>query len=113
MSDDKIDFAPLDPAGEPLRFERMVRSVMAGLEASRAPHPITTALRAFGRPALVTSFAAAASLWVVALASPRTDGATTREPPADPLALLSEWAQAGAIPDGADVLKVLEGIHAE
>ncbi|MEZ4266562.1 MAG: hypothetical protein R3F39_09305 [Myxococcota bacterium] len=110
MSDDKIDFGPLDPAGEPFRYERMVRTVMAGVEARRGPHPIIVALRSLGRGALLASFATALALWVAAVTIPRQGSVSAGETPQDPVALLTAWSRAGGVPDGVDVLSALEAV---
>ena len=104
MDDDRMDLSSLDPGRDPERFERMVRSVLVRAEAS-APRAFAAALVARGRVAVLLAGLVAALAWIPALAGRRDavpDPSTT-----DAVATVAGWAEAGAIPSGADVYHVL------
>jgi hypothetical protein len=102
MTDRKIDLSPLDPSRDPLRWERMVRSVAArGAEAAARGRPATLALQlvAWARPAMAAAAALALAVWVPAWL--RAGPTATTTPPstttpagtaADTAARLAAWA---------------------
>ena len=105
MDERRIDLSALDPGRDPERMERMVRSVLARAEAPPS-HPFAAALVSRGRIAVAAAAAIAAAAWIPALAGRRTVSATS-EAGSDPVATLSAWAQADAIPEGADLYRVI------
>jgi hypothetical protein len=96
MTDRKIDLGALDPSRDPLRWERMVRSVATrGAEGARRrrPGPLALQLAAWARPALACAAALALVVWVPAWlrpapAAPSTAVAAT----SDATARLAAWA---------------------
>ena len=108
MNDDRIDFSSLDRMADPVRFERAVRAVLAGVTQEPARPPFLVALLFLGRRAVLAAGAAAVAVWVAASLAPAPLALTDREPARDPAALLSAWAEAGGIPKDVDVLQVME-----
>ncbi len=104
MDEGRIDLSSLDPGRDPERFERMVRAVLERADAP-ASHPFASALVARGRVAVVAAALLAALAWVPALAARR--GAAPAPAGSDAVATVAAWAQAGTIPDGVDVYRVL------
>jgi hypothetical protein len=95
MNDPRIDLSSLDPAKDPLRWERMIRSVAvrgAAGASRRRPGWLAVQLAAWVRPALACAAALALVAWV-----PTWLGHGTRAP-ADPsagrdrAAALVDWA---------------------
>lgn len=64
MSDDRIDFGPLDPKQDELRFERMVRGVMARTKRPGLDATVTK----YGVRALALAAGLALLAWVPVLA---------------------------------------------
>lgn len=104
MDDDRMDLSSLDPGRDPERLERMVRSVLSRADASR-PHAYAEALVARGRGAVLLAGLLAALAWVPALAG--RGNAVPDASVADAVATVAGWAEAGTIPSGADVYRVL------
>jgi hypothetical protein len=104
MDERRIDLSALDPGRDPERFERMIRSVLA-----RAGEPgsesVPAALVARGRIAFAIAAAAAALVWAPLLAT--RGGSASEARTSDPVALVSAWAEQGAIPAGVDVYRAL------
>jgi len=98
MDDRRIDLSSLDPGRDPERLERMVRAVLD--RAAEPPaHPFASTLVARGRLAVAAAAAVAVLAWVPALVRDRAAAPVA----SDPLGTLVSWAEAGAIPDGADL----------
>ena len=111
MSDDRIDFSTLDPLADKARFERSVRAVMAGVRLEPAPHPLLVEIFSFGRRAVLAAGVAATAVWLLVFMAARpTTGSGAAGLSRDPVAQISEWAEAGRIPDGVDVLQIV-GVH--
>jgi uncharacterized membrane protein len=107
MDEDRIDFQALDPWRDPTRFERTVQAVVAGaLPPAASTHTLLAALLGWGRVAIACASLLAIGSWVPALMRPREDGRTSPAP-SDTVALVASWAEAGAIPDDADVFRAL------
>lgn len=104
MDDERMDLSPLDPGRDPERLERMVRSVLARADAARPPS-YAAALVARGRIALLVAGLIAVLAWVPALSG--RGSAVPDAPGIDAVATVAGWAEAGAIPSGADVYRVL------
>jgi hypothetical protein len=104
MDDQRLDLSALDPGQDPERFERMVQAVLA-----RAGRPVgesvASALVARGRIVVAVAAAAAVLVWVPLLATGSRGGSAVRA--TDPVAVVTAWAEQGAIPEGADVFRVL------
>jgi hypothetical protein len=104
MDDRRIDFSALDPEQDAERFERMVQAVLAR-SAEPQGESMASALVARGRVVVAAAAAMAVLVWIPLLAPWPT--ATVEVKNADPVALVSAWAQQGAIPSGVDVFHVL------
>jgi hypothetical protein len=104
MDDRRVDLSALDPGGDPERFERMVQSVLARAGQPR-PESIASALVAHGRVGIALATAAAILVWAPVLLA--RGGGASESRAADPVAVVTAWAEQGAIPDGVDVLHVL------
>jgi hypothetical protein len=104
MDDQRIDFSALDPGRDTQRFERMVRAVLAR-SAEPQGESLASALVASGRVVVAAAAAMGVLVWIPILAT--RDTSTKEQKSADPIALVSAWAQEGAIPDGVDVFYVL------
>lgn len=63
MDDERIDFSPLDPAADRLRFERLVRGVMA----KARPPGLFDGVARYGRRALLVAAGLALLAWVPTL----------------------------------------------
>lgn len=72
MSDDRIDFGPLDPQRDELRYQRLVRGVLA---RTRRPGLLDTVTRSGGR-ALALAAGLAMLAWVPVLARGQAPQAT-------------------------------------
>jgi hypothetical protein len=98
-TDRKLDLGPLDPSRDPVRWERLVRSVAArGAEgaARRRPGALALQLAAWARPALAFAAAVALAVWIPAWLRP-APGAPAAATPATPAATdgaarLAAWA---------------------
>lgn len=75
MSDDRIDFGPLDPKQDALRFERMVRGVMA---RTKRPGFSDTVTR-YGVRALALAAGLALLAWLPVLAGDDAEETTSRD----------------------------------
>ncbi len=104
MDDRRIDLSPLDPGRDPERFERMVRAVLDRADAP-APHPWASALVARGRVAVALAAVLAALAWIPALSARRNAAPAANG--SDTVATVAAWADAGTIPEGVDVFRVL------
>lgn len=88
MSDDRIDFGPLDPTQDELRFERMVRGVMA-----RTKRPtLSDAVSRYGLRALALAAGLALLAWLPVLAR---DDAEEPAPSRDAVAQLADLVAQG------------------
>jgi hypothetical protein len=117
--DDKIDFSPLDPAQDALRFERMVRATAARAREAAARHAeatVVSQLAAWARPALALAAAATLLLWLPTVFGTKP-GTTNPQAPAatktaaDPAASLVRWAQGTETPPVGEVLSALGDHH--
>jgi hypothetical protein len=107
MDERRIDFSPLDPGRDPERLERMVRAVLD--RAGEPPeHLFASTIVDRGRLAVLAAAAVAALAWVPALVRGRPAAPAA----SDPLVTVVSWAEAGAIPEGADLYRVL-GVNDE
>jgi hypothetical protein len=104
MDDRRIDFTALDPGRDAERFERMVQAVLAR-SAEPQGESMASVLVARGRVVVAGAAAMAVLVWIPLLATWGTS--TVEVKSADPVALVSAWAQEGAIPNGVDVFYVL------
>jgi hypothetical protein len=112
MDERRIDLSALDPGRDPVRYERMVRSVLERA-AEPPPHPFATALVSRGRLAVAAAVALATAAWIPAFAVRReATGTPAAAAGADPVATVAAWAEAGEIPAGADPYRVL-GVNDE
>lgn len=116
MTDDRIDFSPLDPTRDPERFDGIVRSIVGSassqLVARRARATVFGQVSLWWRPLL----AAAAITGVVALAAlARLDDSAQAAAPTglaealgvpDPIA---EWVRSDQVPTATELLIGLEG----
>ncbi|MEW6433947.1 MAG: hypothetical protein AB1730_20800 [Myxococcota bacterium] len=89
MSDDRIDFGPLDPKQDELRYERLVRGVMA---RARRPGLGDTVSR-FGVRALAVAAGLALLAWVPVLA--RGEAPEPTQASSDPVTVLADLAAQG------------------
>jgi hypothetical protein len=104
MDDRRVDLSALDPGADPERLERMVQSVLA--RAGRpGPESVASALVARGRAGVALAAAAALLVWVPVLLARGSGASESRA--SDPVAVVTAWAEQGAIPDGVDVFHAL------
>jgi len=99
MSDEKIDFSPLDPSGDPRRWEALIaRTTERAMAArARAPASLTFELARLSWPLTTAAALVAAVALVLASLSPRTGGALSVDS-------VSEWANTGEVPRTVDVV---------
>jgi hypothetical protein len=104
---DRIDLSPLDPAGDALRWERLVRSTAARSLAARTPSLAVALAGLAGRRTVLLALAAAAVLaWLPALRPrPAPDVAGAR----DEATQFAQWAGEGRTPDVSEVLELVGG----
>ena len=103
MENEPIDFSPLDPSRDQVRWERMVRAVAARGRAVRRP-PI---LR-YARPALAVAAIVALAVWApLLIRRPGAEVATS-----DPATSLADWARSGETPAPSDLIGVFGEDHA-
>ncbi len=117
MTDDRIDFSPLDPTRDTERFDGIVRTIMEvtgpGLAARRSRASVFGQVGLWWRPLL----AAAAITGIVALAALARleDSAQTAAAPtglAEALGVpepIAEWVRSDQVPTPAELLIGLEG----
>lgn len=91
MSDDRIDFGPLDPKQDELRYERLVRGVMA---RTKRPGLGDTVSR-FGVRALAVAAGLALLAWVPVLARGEEPATATQPTSSDPAAVMADLAAQG------------------
>jgi hypothetical protein len=115
MTDDRIDFSPLDPTEDAERFERIVRSIMAAaarpLATRGARASVVGQLGLWWRPLL----AAAAITGIVSIgALTRFQTSTMAEPEiglAEAIGMpdqIAEWVRSDEVPTTAELLVALE-----
>lgn len=75
MSDDRIDFGPLDPKQDELRFERMVRGVMVRTKRPGLEDTVTK----YGVRALALAAGLALLAWLPVLARDDAEETTARD----------------------------------
>ena len=111
MSDDPIDFTPLDPKQNPARFEQMVRAVVAGARVEPRRFLLTELVRV-GWVAVFSAALLAGVAWIPVLS--RQNDEPGHQASEDPVTLMSEWAQQGQVPAGVDPLQALgRGLHGQ
>lgn len=109
MNDEKLDLTPLDPASDPLRWERRIRQVAARSAegaARRRPGALSVQLAAWLRPALACAAAAALVAWIPAWLPRAPAPAPVASTPADRIVRLLAWAD-GEQPAAAALLAAL------
>jgi hypothetical protein len=104
MEDERIDFSPLDPSRDRVRWERMVRSVAARGRAARR-----TPILRWARPALAAAAIAAAAAWAPLLVRGGGGGATVAA--SDPATSLADWARSGETPAPGELIGMFGGDH--
>ncbi|MBI5548949.1 MAG: hypothetical protein HY901_34130 [Deltaproteobacteria bacterium] len=109
-SDDrKLDLSALDPTGDELRFERLVRAVAARSAQRRRPNAFSFTLR-WWRPALALAAVLTIGVWTPALLRSKASSSTSAfAEPRDPAAKLMSWASSGGPSSAAEVLDSLGG----
>ncbi len=110
MKDEKLDLTPLDPAADPLRWERRIRQVAARAAegaARRRPGALFVQLAAWVRPALACAAAAAIAAWIPAWLPRAPAPAQVAAAPVDRMARLLAWAD-GEQPVNVALLSALE-----
>jgi hypothetical protein len=108
MDDDRIDFSALDLKRNRLRYERMVRAVVAGARTPAQP-PFQRELVAWGRAALAIAALLAFIAWVPNLV--RRDSNVTTTTQSDPVQLVATWAETGRVPSDVDLVQTLGGVY--
>jgi hypothetical protein len=103
-SDDRLDLGPLDPTQDALRFERMVRSVVARAVAQRPPEAQLLLVRWWG-PALALAASLALAAWLPSMLRGSTQSSATSN--SDPATVLLSWARSGGPSSASDVLDSL------
>src|ERR1700737_1855085 len=111
MDDERIDFSALDPQRNPIRFERMVQTVVAGAQ-SPTPVPLVHQLARSGSAALAVAALLAVIAWLPNLISGTSKFTTspmiTRS---EAVELVSAWAQTGNVPSDADLVQTLGSLY--
>ncbi len=117
MTDDRIDFSPLDPTGDAERFDGVVRSIMEaagpGLASRQGRASVFGQVGLWWRPLL----AAAAITGIVALAAlarleDSAQSAAAQSGLAEALGVpdpIAEWVRSDQVPTPAELLIGLEG----
>ncbi len=108
MADDKVDFSALDPSRDEVAWERRIQAVAArGLAARQRSFTIFDQLRAWRRPALAVTLAAAAASWLLVITSERIEASPkTAEESAE--ATWSRWALNDQVPQTTEVFQLVE-----
>lgn len=112
-----VDLSPLDPRGDPERWERMVAGIMAraALPAAVVIRGPWMALAAWSRPALAAAAAVAALSLVTLRATPRPaeaapEPAVTVVEALDVPRPMADWIVEGREPRRSDLLVALDEI---
>lgn len=117
MEDGFRDLAPLDPAADPARWERMVAGVTAAAApelARRARHPapgMLVVLSGWARPAAggAALLAAAAALFLAATPPPAPASDGTEAGALGYPAAVATWLEGGTAPSVEEMVAALEG----
>ena len=114
MDTERVDLSPLDPAEDRLRYERLVRRIVAAADpelARRAREAGTLALvAAWARPA-VAAAAIVAAVALGGLSATQRDGARSTESMVDALGVpapAAEWLEHGREPSAEDLVLAME-----
>lgn len=116
MTDDRIDFTPLDPTRDPQRFERIVSEVMreAGpaLAGTRLEGAVFGQLVRWWKPLLVAaSIAAVAAAATLSLVPTRRSADAAEYGLAEAMgvpAVMADWLESEETPTTAELLVALE-----
>jgi hypothetical protein len=112
MDDGRIDFSALDPKRDPKHFDQMVQAVMAGARSpAPALHALPLQLFRWGAVAVAIAAALAIVAWLPALTTSQSGSEAGIADAADPVELVSAWADRGSIPSDVDLFEVLGGDH--
>jgi len=107
--DDRIDFSPLDPTRDGMRFERFVRTVAARAAAGRRHAVMWAFTIRWWRPALILAAMLTLFAWAPWLmATARTDSGALAM--ADPAATLVQWVHNGKMPSAYEMLDSLRRV---
>ncbi len=110
MDSDKLDLSALDPAGDPARWEALVRRTVARSIAVRRRASIPALVARWARPALAAAASLALVSWgTVYFTAP--PAASSSQSASDPASALVRWAETGKLPDTASLLNTLGGGH--
>ncbi len=111
MTEERVDLSVLDPARDPLRWDRLVESVASGAWTARQRRlTVTHQLVTWARPALLAAAAAALIPWAATLASKSGSERDTMTQ-SDPVFVLAQWAQSDERPSATRILQVLGERH--
>lgn len=115
MTDDRIDFSPLDPTRDKARFDAIVGSTVdraAGELRARASRDDTLAqLATWHRPMLAAAVLVTVIVSTVMLTLRREGSAPATAGIAEAAGVpddFAEWLRAGQMPDAAELLMVFE-----
>lgn len=111
LDEARIDLSALDVHADELHVERTVRRLTAAVLEARGS-PLLTDLARRGRLALAAAAALAVAAWAPALATTWGRGPAAATTAQDPVLLVTEWAQAGAIPADASLFHLAGGADA-
>lgn len=114
MDTERMDLSPLDPAGDRLRYERLVRRILDAADpelARRAREAGTIVLLAgWARPA-VAAAAVIAAIALGGLSAIERDGAPPTDSMVEALGVpepAAEWLEDGREPDAYDLVLAME-----
>ena len=117
MHDERIDFTPLDPRGQPERFERNVGAITAAASAElamrRARSSVFWQLAHWRRPLLAAAaIATLISVGTLAMYQRPASLAEEQQGVAEALGVpetIATWVRSGETPSTAELLVALEG----
>ena len=107
MDDERIDFSPLDPSRDELRWTRMVSGIAAHAAAERrARLSVQWQLARWARPVLAVAAGLCLLSWAGGWLGHRQVPATAEAPTT---LTVANWAANHQVPDPADLLQALGG----
>jgi hypothetical protein len=108
MDNERIDFSPLDPSRDELRWSRTIDSLVArAVSERRARLSVERQLLRWARPVLAMAAGLCIAAWTAGLiAGDRQAQVATVAPPA---LTLANWAANNEIPDPSDLVATLRG----
>ncbi len=113
MSQDRIDFSPLDPSRDEEHWDRTVQNLVSRALAARArPRTSRELFATWVRPALAVAAAVALMIWAGVLLTARTPPRASSHK-IDPASVLSRWAVNRERPSPSRIVEVFGAHHVQ